>query len=181
VTTSDPSFPVRLSTLRWGNPDARPAALLLHGLTSAAGTWWRVASDLAAAGWSVTAPDLRGHGASPRTTRYALHDYAADVAALRPEGGGAWDLVVGHSLGGAITTAVAEADPRWTASAVLLDPVLDLPQSQRDAVLADLLGELGQLDAAALLREHSLHRDDPDRVVAEALAVAAQARTGRAV
>jgi pimeloyl-ACP methyl ester carboxylesterase len=154
VPNTDASFPVRLSTLHWGNPDARPTALLLHGLPSAAGTWWQVASALAAEGWSVTAPDLRGHGASPRVTRYALSDYAGDVAQLTPHDGGPWDVVIGHSLGGAVATLTAEAHPDWARSLLLLDPVFAVPESEFDAVLADVLGDLDHLDAAALLREH---------------------------
>ncbi len=160
-------FPVTLHTLHWGHPptdahgpDARPTALLLHGLPSAAGTWWQVASGLAAAGWSVTAPDLRGHGASPRTTRYALDDYAADVAALRPAHGGAWDLVIGHSLGGAVATVAADEHPEWAAALLLLDPVYAVPEDARPGLLADLLGDLRALDTGELLRKHPRWRSE---------------------
>ena len=55
--------PVALSTTVWGEGPHR--ALLLHGLTSAGSTWWRLAEDLAKIGYAVVAPDLRGHGTSP--------------------------------------------------------------------------------------------------------------------
>ncbi len=149
--------------------------LLLHGLTSAAGTWWRIASGLADAGYSVTAPDLRGHGASPRTERYRLAAYAADVAALRPDGPGPgvpgagsagsgdsgsgglgadrpWDLVIGHSLGAAVAVKVAESHPGWSRALLLLDPVLTVTENEHDGLLADLLGDLQQLDPEALLQ-----------------------------
>ncbi|MGA1838917.1 alpha/beta fold hydrolase [Herbiconiux sp. 11R-BC] len=170
-------FPVTLHTLHWGpppttdahGPDARPIALLLHGLPSAAGTWWQVASGLAAAGWSVTAPDLRGHGASPRTTRYALDDYAADVAALVPAAGRRWDVVVGHSLGGAVATVAAGAHPDWTSALLLLDPVFAVPEGAVPGLLAELLADLEALDPAALLREHPRwHSEDAVQKVAAA-------------
>jgi pimeloyl-ACP methyl ester carboxylesterase len=159
VTTESPA-PVSLAVLRWGIPDARPSVLLLHGLTSAAGTWWRIASGLADAGYSVTAPDLRGHGASPRTEGYRLAAYAADVAALRPggpgaggpEAGGPWDLVIGHSLGAAVAVKAAESHPGWSRALLLLDPVLTVTESEHDALLAELLADLRQLDADALRR-----------------------------
>ncbi|MCS5732978.1 alpha/beta fold hydrolase [Herbiconiux daphne] len=155
MTSNPPApFAVRLPTLRWGAPDARPAALLLHGLGSSAGTWWRVASALAEAGWSVTAPDLRGHGASPRTTRYALADHAADVAALIPSHDGPWDLVIGHSLGGAVATVTAEAHARWARALLLVDPVFSVLPSDVEALVADLLGDLDQTDPAALLQKN---------------------------
>lgn len=184
--THSPAIPVRLSTLHWGAsdpgspdaplhvppavpPPAPPRALLLHGLPSAAGTWWRVASELAARGWAVTAPDLRGHGASPRAIRYRLADYAADVVELRPDRpvsqaapspdaatprDDAWDLVIGHSLGGAVAVVAASTDPHWARALLLLDPVLTLPESDADATITDLLGDLDDLDANALLRAH---------------------------
>lgn len=154
VNTEAPP-PVSLASLRWGHPDARPAVLLIHGLTSAAGTWWRIASGLADAGLAVTAPDLRGHGASPRTENYRLAAYAADVAELRPAGpnsGGTWDLVIGHSLGAAVAVKVADAHPDWARTLLLLDPVLTVTEGEHDALLTDLLGDLRQLDAEALLR-----------------------------
>ncbi|MGQ9928168.1 MAG: alpha/beta fold hydrolase [Chloroflexaceae bacterium] len=53
---------VRLSYLDWGG--AGPPALLLHGITSSAATFWRVAPALRAAGHRVIALDMPGHGES---------------------------------------------------------------------------------------------------------------------
>jgi pimeloyl-ACP methyl ester carboxylesterase len=155
-------FAVDLATLRWGeHTSAAPSVLLLHGLPSAAGTWWQVASLLAEQGWAVTAADLRGHGASPRTTDYSLDGYAVDVVRLRPGAGTAgatggdrpWDLVIGHSLGGAVAV-VAAADPRWARTLLLLDPVIAVADEEVDELVDDLLGDLGDLDPAELLRRH---------------------------
>ncbi|WP_368496817.1 alpha/beta fold hydrolase [Herbiconiux sp. A18JL235] len=178
---SPPPVPVRLATLHWGVDGARdsggPRVLLLHGLPSAAGTWWRIASELADRGWSVTAPDLRGHGLSPRSTRYRLTDYAADVLALVPGSAGSdggapgaaaptgrpWDLVVGHSLGGAVAVVAAASDPAWARRLLLIDPVLALGDDEAEQILPDLLADLhgDRLDPGALLREHPLwHVED---------------------
>src|SRR5262249_6452144 len=55
------------------------------------------------------APDLRGHGRSPRAASYALDEHAADVAALvkRLAPRAAKIAVLGHSMGGAIALALA--------------------------------------------------------------------------
>jgi pimeloyl-ACP methyl ester carboxylesterase len=46
----------------WGDP-GRPALLLLHGVTSNSGIWWRVGPALATAlETHVVAPDQAGHG-----------------------------------------------------------------------------------------------------------------------
>ena len=89
--------------------------LLVHGYMDAAGTWDRVAPALAAAGYRVLAPDMRGFGAggrAPRGSYYHFADYVADlsglVEALSPNDPVA---LVGHSMGGTITTLYAGAFP----------------------------------------------------------------------
>ena len=107
-------------------------ALLIHGLSSNSSTWWRVADALKDNGWDVTTPDLRGHGTADRAASYALEDYAGDL----PDG--PWDLIVGHSLGGAIAVLRAAT----TKQLVLLDPVLEVQAEDFDAIKADQLAEL---------------------------------------
>lgn len=164
MTTNDADLPaasVRLAALSWGpetNDPTTPQVLLLHGLTSAAGTWWQVASALADAGCAVTAVDLRGHGASPRTDRYLLSSYAADVTRVTPtvQPARPWNLVVGHSLGGAVAIVAADAHPHWADALLLLDPVLAVGPESMDGLLDELLGDLrgSGLDADALLQAH---------------------------
>ncbi|MFJ9028193.1 alpha/beta fold hydrolase [Streptomyces sp. NPDC102274] len=152
VTTATTPTAVQLPLMRWGRPDASRHALFLHGLTSAAACWWLVADELAEAGWSVTAPDLRGHGLAPRTRRYDIEGFAADVLPLTPDGGGAWDLVVGHSLGGVVATAAASAEPGWASRLLLLDPVITVSDGVEEVVR----GILTELNATpeSLLRDH---------------------------
>ena len=60
-------------------PHGRPLVLLLHGFPELAYSWRRVMPALAAAGYHVVAPDLRGYG---RTTGW-LADYDADLRPFR--------------------------------------------------------------------------------------------------
>jgi len=141
------ALPIRLNTFGWGRPE-RPSALLVHGVQSSAGAWWQIADGLARRGLAVTAPDLRGHGLSPSGQSYRLIDFVEDLAALA----GKWGVVVGHSLGGTVI-AQALADGHWPACpAVLLDPVLELPEVGFDAIVEGQLAELATADAAALQR-----------------------------
>ncbi len=102
--------------------------LMLHGLTGAKedfGDWW---GQLAERGWHVVAPDLRGHGASdhpPRTQDYTLELFEADVLALVDDLG--WDrfVVLGHSMGGMISQAIAVDHPDRLDGLVLMDTVAD--------------------------------------------------------
>ena len=115
---------VTLPRLSWGSPDATRRALLVHGLGSSAALMWQTAAPLAEAGWYAVAVDLRGHGDAPRAHDYTVAAYAADLLAARPEHGGSWDAVVGHSLGGAASTVAAASDPAWTSRLVLIDPAI---------------------------------------------------------
>ncbi len=121
--------PLTLPRLVWG--DGPRQALLVHGLGSSAALMWRVADALADAGWRATAVDLRGHGDAPRSLDYRVTAYATDLAACRPEDGGAWDAVIGHSLGGAASVVAAASAPEWTGRLVLIDPAIHV--AGRDA------------------------------------------------
>jgi pimeloyl-ACP methyl ester carboxylesterase len=114
-----------LFTHRWGTGSTR--VLLIHGITSSGATWWQIAAGLEGAA-TVVAPDLRGHGASPRAERYAVADYAGDLD-------GGWDLVVGHSLGGLIA-AYAGQDPGFARRIVLIDPVLEIADADGEGLAA---------------------------------------------
>ena len=139
---------LRLQSHVW-NADGGRRALLLHGLGSDGTTWWRLASQLAEDGWLVIAPDLRGHGRSPTAEGFTLAHLAADAAAV----GDGWDLVVGHSLGGAIAAELLASDVE-VAAAVLIDPVLRLASEPREALRTSMREQAGGVDADAIRRDH---------------------------
>lgn len=161
--------PVRLPVVEWGER-GRGRVLLIHGLSSSGHVWWRVADRLAAAGWIVSAPDLRGHGDAPRTESYALEGYVADLRSL----GAGWDVVVGHSVGGAM--ALLASVPRgWARRLVLVDPLIRVAEDDHDAFTADLVAEL-DLDADRIEADHpGWHPEDVH------LKVLSAARTSRHV
>ena len=116
--------PLTLPRIAWGAPAAARRALLVHGLGSSAALMWRLGDALAMAGWHATAVDLRGHGDAPRSLDYTVGAYGADLVDTAPVGGGAWDAVIGHSLGGASATVAAASAPEWTRRLVLIDPAI---------------------------------------------------------
>ncbi|WP_431807386.1 alpha/beta fold hydrolase [Microbacterium paraoxydans] len=125
--------PLSLPRLSWGDPAAARRVLLVHGLGSSGALMWRLGDAIAATGAVAVAVDLRGHGDAPRSLDYSVDAYAADVAATLPDGGGAWDAVVGHSLGGAAATVAAAGSPDWTRRLILIDPALHV--DGRDAAI----------------------------------------------
>jgi pimeloyl-ACP methyl ester carboxylesterase len=97
--------------------------------------------------------DLRGHGDAPRASRYRIDDIAGDLLGTRPEGGGAWDLVVGHSIGSAAAVQAAGSDPDWARQLVLLDPALALDESGRQTVLASQLANFDGATVASMAEQ----------------------------
>lgn len=128
------SSPVTLPRLSWGSSAALRRALLVHGLGSNGALMWRYGVALADAGWRADAVDLRGHGTAPRALDYTLGAYATDVAATTPEGAEPWDLVVGHSLGGAASVLAVAENPSWTRRLILIDPAVSLTERDRGIV-----------------------------------------------
>jgi Lysophospholipase len=124
-----------LPRLHWGPKDSTLQALVVHGLGSSAATTWRLSEALAEAGWSATAVDLRGHGLAPRGSSYRIEDFAEDLAATTPVGGGSWDVVIGHSIGAASAVFAAHHNPSWAERLILLDPALELGDATREQVL----------------------------------------------
>jgi pimeloyl-ACP methyl ester carboxylesterase len=89
-----------LNVMRWGERDAPKTMVALHGITANAGAMTQPARLLAARGWQVIAPDMRGHGESTRgdgdfSFDSLLADYAENLPA-EP------DVLLGHSFGGTL-------------------------------------------------------------------------------
>ena len=72
---------MHLATTTWG--DGHRRALFLHGISSNAAGWWRLGPDLAALGFTVVAPDLRGHGETGRAADYLLESYRDDAGRVK--------------------------------------------------------------------------------------------------
>jgi pimeloyl-ACP methyl ester carboxylesterase len=86
-------------------PGGDPILLLLHGLGATGEVW----DGLLKRHWEgeVIAPDLPGHGRSPRMDTYTFESMAASIAAVLPEGRKV--VVLGHSLGGVLALTLAAA------------------------------------------------------------------------
>ena len=122
---------------------------------------WRIGDALANAGWRAVAVDLRGHGDAPRTLDYTVGAYAEDLAATRPDAGGAWDAVIGHSLGAAASTVAAASQPSWTSRLVLIDPAIVV--SGRDATIVRRSQERAFADnRIEVVREEHPHWHEQD-------------------
>lgn len=101
-----------------------PPVLLVHGITERMAVWEPIA-ELLKHDHRVIAMDLRGHGESGTADRYDLEAMAGDVVAVADHLGVLGEVrLVGHSLGGAVVSAVGGAAP--VASIVNVDQSLQL-------------------------------------------------------
>ncbi|GBH26241.1 alpha/beta hydrolase [Burkholderia vietnamiensis] len=127
---------LELASYRWpaadGSAPPRATVALVHGLAEHAGRYARLAARLNAAGISVLAIDLRGHGRSPGKRAWVerFDDYLNDADALVAEAarGNTPLFLMGHSMGGAIAALYAierlPASGHTLAGLVLSSPAL---------------------------------------------------------
>lgn len=113
---------VRLHWLEWrpAEPAREPALLLLHGLSSNARVWERMAGHLP--GRRIVALDQRSHGASDRLAPgCGLPDLVADAAHAVRELGLGRPLVAGHSWGAIVALALAAEHPELASGLIFVD------------------------------------------------------------
>lgn len=124
---------MKLHMLTWGDPAAERSAVLIHGVTSNAQSWIRVGPLLAEKGYYVVAPNLRGHGKSPKADgHYSLVEMAGDLAENVPKNP---EFVIGHSFGG-VMAVVAEQHGFLSAKFIVFeDPVLHFADKELPARL----------------------------------------------
>ncbi|WP_433782421.1 alpha/beta fold hydrolase [Actinomycetospora sp. CA-101289] len=99
-----------------------PAVVLLHGFPDRATLWRAQIEALAAAGYRVIAPDLRGFGDSDKpedVDAYRISRSVLDVVALLDERGVERAAVVGHDFGSVVGWALAMRSDRVTRYAAL--------------------------------------------------------------
>jgi pimeloyl-ACP methyl ester carboxylesterase len=111
----------------------RPCVLLLHGFPELAYTWRKVMPPLAAAGFHVVAPDLRGYGRTTGWDGAPVATYDSDLRefrllkAVRDALGVIWALghrevagVVGHDFGSPVAAWCALVRPDVFRSVTLM-------------------------------------------------------------
>ncbi len=125
--------PVALHVARWSS--GGPPLLLLPAMTHRWDAWLPVIPALVKR-FSITAVDLRGHGASDHPdSGYNLSDYAADIVALTEHLGWEKPNVIGHSLGGSVARIAEARYPGWARRIVIEDTPPHLDRSDSRVVL----------------------------------------------
>jgi len=140
-----------------------PAVVLIHCFTCAI-NWWDGMIPRLAATHRVIAIDLLGHGGSEKpTSGYSIENQADLVAQALGRLGVRDAEVVGHSLGGPVSIALAEQSPQLVDRLVAIDSIPD--SSYGD------VGLIGELPFKPVIGQ-TLWRIKPDFSIEDGLGVA---------
>jgi pimeloyl-ACP methyl ester carboxylesterase len=121
----------------YGAAGDRPPVICLHGLTRNARDFDMLAPHIAAQGWRVLVPSMRGRGDSDYSedsASYALPTYVDDLLALLEQEGIDSFVSIGTSMGGLMTMLLAQSQPDRIAGAVLNDIGPELETAGLDTI-----------------------------------------------
>lgn len=120
---------IELRVAEAGPVDGRPV-VLCHGFPELSYSWRHQLPALAAAGYRVVAPDLRGYGGSDRPGQvidYGIGPLTADLLGLLDEAGHDQAVFVGHDWGALIVWDLARLHPDRVAAACAMSVPLFVP------------------------------------------------------
>lgn len=131
---------ITLHYATWGTfTTPERVVLLIHGITANHNTWTIAGPALAARGWYVIAPDLRGRGLSGKPPHgYGIPYHANDMLSLCDTLSLPAVNVVGHSLGAQIAIFLAALHPSRIRAITLVDAGGRLPDDALPAIAASL-------------------------------------------
>ena len=101
-----------------------PLIVMVHGFPESWYSWRHQIPAIAAAGYHVIAPDMRGYNLSSRPRGFASYTgerLAADVRDLIRERGSEQAMLAGHDFGGEVAWATAMRHPEVVERLVILD------------------------------------------------------------
>ena len=151
---------IRMHLLEAGsNADARAGVLLLHGFPELAYSWRRAMPALAAAGYHVIAPDLRGYGRTDGAgvsydddlRPFRMLNEIQDMLALVSAFGYRQIHLAGHDFGSLVASWCAVARPDVFRSVVLMSApfggTATFPVDTADAVPPEAAAAAPDMDA----------------------------------
>jgi pimeloyl-ACP methyl ester carboxylesterase len=126
-------------------PPGGPVLILLHGFPELGFSWRHQIPALAAAGYRLLVPDLRGFGGSdapPAVEDYSMTHLTADVVGLIDHSGADRAIVVGHDWGADVAWKTAWIHPdRVRAVAGLSVPFVPRAAAAPIPIMRRHLGE----------------------------------------
>ena len=117
---------MRLHVCEWGEPDG-PPLVCMHGVSSHALRFRRLAEQRLGRRRRVLAVDLRGHGRSDWEPPWDFDAHIGDLLDTADALGIARATWVGHSFGGRLALELAARRPDRVERLILLDPAVWVP------------------------------------------------------
>jgi pimeloyl-ACP methyl ester carboxylesterase len=138
----------------------RPAIVMLHGFAGSL-NWWTPVAERLAEEFRVIRIDLLGHGGSAKPKDgYSMESQARRVAQAMAELDVQHGVIAGHSMGGAVATALTQLDPSLVDGLALLGS-----SANEDAGELPFLARLGFVPVIG----EAIRRVVPDGVVEDNL------------
>jgi pimeloyl-ACP methyl ester carboxylesterase len=126
-------------------PEDGPVVVLAHGFPELSYSWRHQVPALAAAGYRVLAPDMRGYGRSSRPEAiddYDIHHLTDDLLGLLDDVGAERATFVGHDWGSMVVTHQALLHPERVAGVVNMSvPFLPRPPASPIASMRAVMGD----------------------------------------
>jgi pimeloyl-ACP methyl ester carboxylesterase len=120
--------------------------IMIHGLAASLHDWDDLIPELAANGYACYAPDLLGHGDSPKLLSrtyqmdWILEHFFEWMKSLRLTEPA---ILIGHSLGGHLALEYARQVSSWTRGLILVNPFYS--RSQLPYLVRNAYGHTGEL------------------------------------
>ncbi|HEV2404259.1 MAG TPA: alpha/beta hydrolase [Ktedonobacterales bacterium] len=127
---------VKLHYVTWGSPSQADRTIIaIHGITANSQAFLALGPALAAQGWHVIAPDLRGRGLSDKPAHgYGVPFHANDLLSLCDALGLGVTHLVGHSLGAYIAVYMAALYPSRIVKIALVDGGGKIPEDAYETI-----------------------------------------------
>ena len=150
-----PLSPLFVSSFGAGRP-----VVCLHGIESHGLRYVGLAARVD--GFRVVAPDLRGHGRSPKAGPWTVPQHIDDLLPVLVAAGvaGPKPILLGHSYGGLLAWELARAAPDELAGLVLVDPAMSVSSELARASVTYEYSSFGHTwpDEAAAFEEFAAGR-----------------------
>lgn len=114
----------------WRGDGSKETLIFLHGLGGDSHAWFQEIPYFLSKGYSVIAPDLRGHGLSdhPKNIEgYEIEHFVSDLKAVIDEQKLRKVTLIGHCFGGMVSMLFARKYPEIVSKMILVDSSFRFP------------------------------------------------------